>query len=83
MNEGGLSLEPSENSSKRWRDCLRTNQRLISLSDKTEVVRHFTLNPCGAGDISYNFIMKKYKPFIANVIILFVLLVIMILIASR
>jgi len=31
IHVGGSSLEPSENSSKRWRDCLRTDQRLISL----------------------------------------------------
>ena len=59
MNGGGSSLEPSENSSKEMARFPMGYQRLHSSptgqgsAREIKVVRHFTLNPCGAGDISY------------------------------
>ncbi len=61
IEEGGSSLEPSENSSKEMARFPMGDQRLHSsptgqgAARETEVVRHFTLYPCGAGDISYYF----------------------------
>ncbi len=58
IEEGGSSLEPSENSSKEMARLPMGGQRLHSSptgqgsAREIKVVRHFTLNPCGAGDIS-------------------------------